>query len=238
MKNLAQFLSFCLTIILAAPNVWSQVSSVNISGSGLSGHITYFRDKESPVIHGTTYLNESFMAGALVLKSGESVPGLFRLNALRKEVEIATGNDTVIFKDALSVKYLKLGGLTFVSSIVIEKSGKRSYINTHFLNLIADGEVQLLKKYNVNLFQNTYVPNYMAGGGDGLTYYTMQKHYYYRFNDGSAARLLERKPKSIAGLFGADVKEVKKLLHSQRLNLMKEPDLVRLFNLLNEKEFN
>ncbi len=233
------YLTLLLVFLLSFssyPGLNAQLSSVNIAGELFSGRIAYYKENKSEAILGSTYISEDWMIGSIVTKSGYKGEGLFRLNALKKEIEMIAGTDTVVLNETFDIEKVMLGGLMFISSITIDKSSaKRFNLNTHFLNLLADGRVQLLKKFKVGSYHNLFVPYYMGGAGDGRMHYRMGVSYYYRVNDGSAAYRLKRDNKTIASIYGVPKGRIKDIVQSNKFNLQKEEDLITLFVILNSE---
>ena len=224
-----------LTFFLNSLSV-AQVSSVNIAGEQFSGRIAYFKEKKSNAILGNTYISKDWMIGSIETVSGHKTEGLVRLNALSKEIELINGKDTVIISETFDIKKVSLGGLSFVTAITIEERGSKIFLNTHFLNMLYDSTIQLLKRFDVGSYHNLYVPNYMGGAGDGNMYYRMGAEYYYRLNNGSAAYPLKRNINHIALIFGIEKKIVRELIRDNKISLNKEKDLVTLFSILNAEK--
>ena len=230
-SSISLLLTLCLNILTVA-----QISTVNIAGEQFSGRIAYFKDTKSKAILGNTYISKDWMIGSIETVSGHKTEGLVRLNALSKEIELVNGNDTVVISETFDIKKVNLGGLSFVTAITIEERGSKILLNTHFLNLLYDSSIQLLKKFDVKSYHNQYVPNYMGGAGDGNMYYRMGVSYYYRLNDGSAAYPLKRNANSIALVFGIEKNVVRNLIRLNKLSISKEKDLVGLFSILNAEK--
>lgn len=220
---------FCAVLPLTG---FTQVRSVNISGQSFSWAVRITQDAHVTGIVGSPYLNRDWMYGKLELNSRQSLTGLFRFNLLDQEMEMVVGKDTMRILNPYEINKIEFSNKSFYFLPIIEKYRGSETLRFGYAEKIADGNTEFYKDYTVEIKNNSYASNYMAGGGDGLDYLHQRSRLLYRSYENEALRVWPNKPKLQAEVMGITRQELLKLVREKKLDMKQERDILSLIDLI------
>ena|GEM_PF-1793371 len=212
----------------------TQIRAINVSGSNMSWSTRYVTPTEIAPVVGSVYLNKDWMSGTLTLNTNDSLSGLFRLNVLSQQMEIIYGEDTLLITNPSPVRNIRIADKSFSYLPVIEKINGKEFLRFAYCEQILPGQLQLFRSFEVNIRNNSYVSNYMGGGGDGQDYYYHETKLLFRNRDMGALRELPHNNKKLAVAFGIDYPAFKTVISQNKLDISNENDIIRLILRLDE----
>lgn len=200
----------------------------------MSWSTRYVTPTEIAPVVGSVYLNKDWMSGTLTLNTNDSLSGLFRLNVLSQQMEIIYGEDTLLITNPSPVRNIRIADKSFSYLPVIEKINGKEFLRFAYCEQILPGQLQLFRSFEVNIRNNSYVSNYMGGGGDGQDYYYHETKLLFRNRDMGALRELPHNNKKLAVAFGIDYPAFKTVISQNKLDISNENDIIRLILRLDE----
>lgn len=141
--------------------------------------------------------------------------------------------DTLGFVKPLNLKHFMLNNRKFIYSYKIGNEYDREYLTADYFEVLTDGKIQLLMNHYIDIELNSYVTNYMGGGGDGREYFVHKNKMYYKNENNGAAREIIRKKKYILGLFTDKRDEIENYIKREHINLKNDDDIRLLFEYYN-----
>jgi len=228
---------FLLLFSLIPLDSVGQMRSTTIQGYGSTDISVSFNtfidyDNTDNGIIGTPYLHRDWMFGELVLDDTIVFNSLFRYNLVRQEIELIVGEDTLAFQQPLRMNRFIIGGKTFVYSLILNQDFAGTFLDGSFFELVVDGNVQLLKKYE----------KVIGGGSDGTKYaaakssiksYQIKISYYVRKNGLDYPEPLKLSNRSVINSFANFKQEVSTFRRKNSIRVKEEQDLAELFNYYN-----
>ncbi len=196
----------------------------------LDGKVTnyYYKKPEVPV-QGSPYLEEAFLKGTINLYKDTLMNIPIRYNIYREQMEFIFNRDTMIMGNVMGINYVTIGDRTFQTSISLEGL---NYVENHFFEVIYDGEYKLLLRRITDIHEDTYVSNYMGGGGSGARKYRTDEYYYVKKGNGTATRL-PRYKSALYQKFPSYRKELKSYIKENDLKLREKENMIKVFGYLN-----
>lgn len=168
---------------------------------------------------GSTYLNESFSPGVIVIKNtGQKISFPMRYNALSNEIEIERKNRVEAIKPVGESEVL-LNNKTFVA---VKHPATNNLI---YVEKLVGVKAKLYDFFEVKL--NKAINDSMLGVDD-KDEYVIKEQLFYQLPDTSIKELPNKK-KDLVKLF----KDEQKFISENKLNLKKKEDLILLFQHLN-----
>ncbi len=232
------FLSF---VILLSLEAFSQEHTVYIDGNAVSAGIASFtitksKSSRKDIITGNPYYNKDWMYGELKIKDNKVYNGLFKYNILHQQMEMVFENDTFIISNPLYIEYVKFANITFIYSLIIDKSKEPgrisgSYFEAH--NDLGDNYI-LLSKYLGGIKESDFGNKYAGGIGDGSRRYSTNVSYFVKFNN-SAAEKVHLSKSSITKLF-PNKEPAEEYIKEKSLKMNNVKDVANLFNHFNKKK--
>lgn len=228
---------FLMLSFLFSENALGQIRSTTIQGYGSTNISVSFNtfidyDNSDSGILGTPYLHSDWLFGELVLDDTIVFNSLFRYNLVRQEIELIVDKDTLAFQQPLRMNRFTIGGKTFIYSLVLSQDLGGTFIEGSFFELVADGDVQLLKKYE----------KVIGGGSDGTKYaaakssiksYQIKESFYVRKIDQDYPEPLRLSNRSVLNSFTNYEQELSAFRRKNRISVKEEQELVELFNYYN-----
>ena len=216
---------------------FSQFSSVRIQdyGSGdFQASFSRFNDRDETVsVIGTPYIHKDFMFGKLILNDSMSIETMFRYNLIAQNIELILGADTMVFMHPLKMDQLIFMGRKFIYDIVLDYNRGNKYLEGAYLEVLADGSCQLLKKYEKNRSSNTSGIKYAAAQTTSDAY-QLRTQLYIRLSEEDAPIRVKRIHPRILQLFESRRNELEKFRKENKLQLRSERDLITLIEYYNE----
>jgi len=132
--------------------------------------------KKDRFILGNQYLSDDWMYGAITLNDSTALTGKLRYNIYLQQIELLTKDkDTLYLSKVSKVNGIDIGNKKFVYQLYVGKEGGKTYLKKgYFQQLARTGKGQLMIQHFKSVELDSYVSNYMGGGGT--------KNYYYRHN--------------------------------------------------------
>lgn len=188
------------------------------------------------LIGGSPFVEESFLEGQITIKSKDplqppqALKTRIRFNTYNNEFEFINNADTLMVTNPQLIKEIQIEEAHYIYTLC---APKENLIEPAYMEVLSDGNVKLLKRYDCEIEQNLSVPYYMGGNGDGAYYYQKDIDYYIKRGDGNALKM----PYSInktTKIFGAKRNLAKAKIKQDNLKIRKnEEDLVELFQYMN-----
>lgn len=198
-----RILSTILLTFILLP-AYSQVKTLYVSGQSMSDHFRMYdsgNENEETKIYGSPYADEHWTVGTIAFKDANSVVSdHLRLNAYSNELEIFNKGKRMAIIQPFKLKEAMVGHRKYIYSFYLYDYGKNEYLSSSYFEVLCEGKIELLRRYYVTIMNNSYVSNYMGGGGDGRNHYTLKNEIYYRSGDNEAARKLSFKKRKYFSL--------------------------------------
>ncbi|MDX2415517.1 MAG: hypothetical protein QNK33_10035 [Bacteroidales bacterium] len=225
-----------LFLLINSVQISAQVSTVYVSGQSMSEHFRMHPSSENvdTKILGSPYADEHWTTGTISFKNiSQIVSDHLRLNASTNELEVFNKGKKMAVIEPFNVKEVKVGDREYIYAFYIYEYGKSFYISSSYFHVICKGKIELLKRYYVRIVNNTYVSNYMGGGGDGRMHYSVKSEYFYRTNGDEAARELGGKKKDILKLMADCKDKIEEFIKENKINVNNDEDVEEIINYYN-----
>ncbi len=235
MKNVFSFLFVVVSIdscfsqveVNRLTNLVQSVSSGSAAyGSGFKG---IYNVRSS--IKGDPYLDTAFrVSNFRFYKTTEQIKTPSRYDVLNNELEIKTTAGVMVLPTKLVADFAvyknQRDSICFVNSAAY-KFEEAPFEG--FLQLVCDGEIQLLKLTRAEIVKPSYNPSLEVGDRDA--YIVKKVTLYYSLTDKKISKI---KGKSeMLSLFGERKELLKSFMTSNRLGFKNEDDLIKIFSLYN-----
>ncbi|MEE4115312.1 MAG: hypothetical protein V2I37_04040 [Marinilabiliaceae bacterium] len=224
---------FSLILLPAFP----QVSTVYVSGQNMSDYFRMYasgNEDEEAKVYGSPYADDHWTVGTISFKETNSVVSdHLRLNAYSNELEIFNKGKKMAIIQPFKLKEARVGNRKYIYSFYLYYNGKNEYLSSSYFEVICEGRIELLRRYYVAIVNNSYVSNYMGGGGDGRNHYTLKNEIFYRSGDNEAARKLPAKKKEILELMKDRENEIALFIKENKINFRTDFDLEKTLNYYN-----
>ena len=186
----------------------------------------YFMAEPSPTdISGKIYLDEGWQEGVILSGDDESGNANIRYNVLSDEMQVLV-NGQILALVSSKIKALRIGEQVFITAPYIRD---QKLVSLGYFELLADGKIQLLRKYKCITQPTEYHPA-VATAKDQE--YVIESEFYFRLVK-DYAKPLKRGKKSILAVFPDGENEMKIYAEKHELNLKKEEAIIQLFNFYN-----
>lgn len=178
-------------------------------------------------IDGTPYMTQSFFKGLVLMTSGDTIYGEFRFDIYGNQVEFRKNGTIMVIATPDSVSKIIFDDqiLTYRKYKSGLDAGKGYFI------LLAEGEYNLLLQKTVILYQpepaRPYTDPRPARFENGKEFLFLQT------GGNPAEKVL--KEDEILRFLGDRSGEAKQYADKEKLNLKKQPDVIKLINYLNQK---
>ncbi len=225
-----------LIILASTVQLSAQVSTVYVSGQNMSDHFRLYSssENEDTKILGSPYADEHWTTGTISFKNiSQIVSDHLRLNASTNELEVFNKGNKMAIIEPFNVKEVKVGDREYIYAFYIYEYGKSLYISSSYFHVIYKGKIELLKRYYVKIVNNTYVSNYMGGGGDGRNHYSVKSEYFFRTNGDEAARELGGKKKDILKLMADCKDKIEEFIKENKINVKNGEDVEEIIKYYN-----
>ena len=190
--------------------LWSSENRVNV----------YYSSGDGKTI-GSPFLSDSWMLGYIYAEN-DTIRAFIRYNILAKRMSFIHKDDTLDITKPFMINRIIFSNLHFIYSIAVQKMGKRQFVNSDYFQVLTGNsdQLQLLSKMSKNLEENSYVGNYMGGGGDGRTKIVLRTGYYLKKADG-CANPVKRTRKSLLSVMSDKKEELISFIYNEKLLLKK-----------------
>lgn len=236
------FLITAFVWLLFIPDSFAQISTVHIKGYGSTDFSASFMkfsdwDSNEKAILGTPYINKDWMYGELVLDTDLSIETMFRYNLESQNIELIYDLDTLIFLQPLRMKEFHFMGKKFIYDIALGSDRRGDYMEAAYLEVLVDGNCQLLRKYE----------KFISTGSNGLKYaaaeastetYQMRTNLYIRYSPLNAPVRLNKINKRIIDSFPGNNSDLVAYIRDNSLKLNSEDNLMRLIEYYNSLVVN
>lgn len=209
------------------PNIDRKKSATKMNGVTT----IHYGGESSKHVLGSAYLSEAWLHGYIKLKTGETVEDIkLRYNIWQDMMElVVNGKDTLNIDSPVKVAEVGFGGKVFQYNIIKEPG---NIIKGGYFELLTNGHVKLLVRREMKISSDSYVSNYMGGGGSGASYYVTIDNLYIKRGQGGAVRLKKTKKALIEALSDRE-DEVEKFISEKKLNVTKVKDIIEIVNYYN-----
>ena len=175
-------------------------------------------------IDGNPYYSKKFKPGKIILSTGKELE-VDRMNYNIHIDKISYKNEDAVFNtaDNLNIEEFYIDDVKFIYSLV----GNRN--RPEVFEVLADGEVKLLKKHHTNIRKGKPSNGYNDATKDR---YILYSEYYFKKGDLPAEKFND-KDKEVLTILADKKKELEKHMDDKRLNAKKEKELIKIFNYYN-----
>ena len=228
-------LSFITTILIFYSTTIKAQTSVHVQGLKTVSSFTTNSpaDETFNKIKGSPYYNKEFMFGNVAMYDGKKYNGLFRYNLYSQEMEFIYKYDTLIIDNPIKVKHISFAAKKFAFSVIVQNQWRKNLIYGGYFEVLNQGQCQLLIKYEMDFRLNKYVANYGGGGGDGSYRFIPSEYYFMRLNIYEPAFKFKKSKRFIFKTFQDNKKEISAFMKSDKINMNKRGDLIKLFEYIN-----
>lgn len=226
MKNLLLFIT--VLIFSFSHSLYSQ--NLTKSGAGYLDYSTFYNRTEyqtnNPNIEGTPYLSETFTMGT-ISPLDERYP--IRYNAVSDVFEVKQLDDNIIILNKSNLDYLIKINNTYYKSFKF----KESKDGFGYFNIVTKNEnVNLLKRTTIKFFKEKKAVNSYSTGKKAYFDEAKTALFIY-FKKDESIKELPTRTKSFTALFPGKEDAIKKYIKSEKLNLKKESDVIKVINYAN-----
>lgn len=229
MKTLSIF--FSLFIITSF--VFSQDLNNNqdVISSGGSGTMVYLFDKSDKTVEGTPYVQDDFFPARVTAKKEEIFN--LRYNAVTGEMEIKSNqiNNPTINKNiqGIAVTFLK-DNKTYISTTYFDKDGNTTV--GFLLSLTQPNAKNRLFLQERKKFVESKPAKSSYQDAQPARFDKLNDVFYFAVGS-DIAKPLSTNKKEIASNFPEHKNDILKFIGSEKLNVKKQDDLIKLFNYIN-----
>lgn len=197
-------------------------------GTFYPGKQYFMAPPEPSNILGQTFLDENWREGAILSQEDESGVAQIRYKVLNDEMQVLVEGKIMALTPA-KIKALRIGDKIFITAPYFPDGGT---MTLGFFELLAEGEVELLKRYWCDTRPTEFHPA-VATAKD--VEYVVKEEYFFRWQK-DYAKPFKRSKKSVLELFEGRWKGAKDYAVKEKLNFKKEEDLARFFIQFNQLE--
>ncbi|MGJ8591088.1 MAG: hypothetical protein ACSHXF_00990 [Aquaticitalea sp.] len=223
----------CIAFLISGMVKAQDLTTSHLVVTSKTGSVTSF-DKSDKTIQGSPYIQDNYYPARITADS-EQIFNV-RYNAITDEMEINTEESTV---QAIN-KNLPGITVTFLVDSKIYKS--MSYLNEEGISVIgylipiinADSKVKLFIKESKK-FTDSKPAKSSYQAAVPAKFISIDDVYYFNIND-EMAKPLSNNKKEIASLFPKHEKNILNYIKSEKLNVKKKDDLIKLFTHINQLE--
>lgn len=179
-------------------------------------------------IKGSAYLNKNFVLGSITTRSKilyQNIP--LRYNIYNDDIEFKTKQGGyVAIANPSAIKEIKIGEDTFIYTTKVKN--KRESLG--FYKLTADGNTQLLTRYNIYFTGATQTTGYKAA--EPPKFNKNPNTYFIKIGDNAPVRISKKKDLQI--IFSTKSKELLAYVKKEKINIRKEDGLIKLVQFINQ----
>lgn len=158
------FYTFTIIFILTINLILAQSSLYIQSRSGLTEvflRSTPPKDNFSD-IRGSPYLSANWEYGTVTLNNNKKFQGLFRYNIYSQEIELLYKNNFLSINAPHKIREIRIGPRKFIYALIIEKKKGYKFLFTGYLEILAEGKVNLLLHRGINIKEDTSPSDILA----------------------------------------------------------------------------
>lgn len=210
----------------------SPYSNANMSTEYVDGIKTY-RSKEGSngIVIGDPFLDPEFKKGAIYFSDSTKLVDIkLRYNVFLDKMDIVFKGDTFGIQPSYRMVGLQIGDRLFMNSLMYDKWTKE--FKYGYLEVLADGNLKLLKQYQKTYTYNSFTTKYNGGGGDKNYHYIDKDRLFYKTGIASAIELKKGK-KKILKIFEDEAPMIEEYVEEKKLNFRSEEDLKEIFEYYN-----
>lgn len=224
-----------IILVLFSELINAQTSMYVSTGmGGVSSFATTSAAKqEFKDIKGSPYYNKDFMFGYVEMYDSIKFSGLFRYNLYNQEMEFIFRNDTLIIDNPIKVKQICYAAKKFSYSVIVQNAFRKNLIYGGYFEVLNQGKIQLLVKYEMDFRLNRYVAYYGGGGGDGSYRFIPSELYFMRLNIDEPAFKFKKSKRFILKMFPKNRTEISAFIRTDHIDINKRADLIKLFEYIN-----
>lgn len=224
-----------LAVLLFAPYIaMSQTVVGGVEGKGMDmnarpGGIVKEIKLEEPKLLGSTYIDDDWFRGSLVLFSGHKIENYpLRYDIKNHVVEIKIENkDKVKVLQGIRIEQFEwYNHYTAQQEVFINSSLLDASLTSSFMErlTVSEGTIMLVARYKVKLIRGNYVQALDLGERDHRL--VKKKEYYFRM--GKQLVAVPYKKKKLELLFPDIYVEIKSYMKKENLRLKVESDIIKL----------
>ncbi len=177
--------------------------SVYLTGQGMSDVIRLNPSASELKVGGSPYADEHWTEGVVLSRDSlELIRDHLRLNAYTGQMEIFNKGDKLSIVKPFEIDHVLVGKKDYIYSFIISGTEGSFFISSAYFELLSADSIELLRRYQGKIVNNSYVSNYMGGGGDGNNYYSVKSSLYTRNGNGTAAVKLPSSRRQLSMVFG------------------------------------
>lgn len=221
-------LLFSLTLILSFTVVYAQIANV----PGVGNEV--LRTSKYVDISGSPYLYEDWKSGTVTDKGGKTFPNvLIKFDAYKNVVEINQNGEVMLLSNELypkfSISFVPAGSNTVVNQFFqCGFEGIEGISNKVYLEVLRNGAVQILKKYEI-IYEENIITNY---GTSSIRKNFQKKERYFLKTSGKYVEV-KLNSKSILEALGSLKKVADQYLSDNKFKIKTESNLLLLIDHLN-----
>lgn len=184
-------------------------------------------------IIGEPFLDKEFTEGAVFFSDSTKLEDVkLRYNVYQDKMEVVFQGDTVGIQPSYRMTGLQLGDKIFINSLMYDEWTRE--FKYGYLELLINGKVMLLKKYEKSFKYNSFATNYNGGGGDRNFHFIDKEKLFYKKGVESAIQVKKRK-KKVLEIFGDHAEKIEEYVKENNLRYRKEEDLAKIFQYYNSE---
>ena len=197
-----------------------------VSGGGIRTMNIKSKPKETK---GSYYYNDVWYTGTIKLFSGEEVQAYpLKYDMKMNQIDIKV-NESVKIISIGAVKEIIWVNPTGQSEVLRNISMYKNIEGYGFLSVLAEGNITLLKKTDLDLLESNY--NGIVDAGNESKKYIKKEKYYIK--SGDKIILIKKKKKTILNKFKDKAEKVELFSSENDLNFKDDVDLEKIFNYYN-----
>ena len=181
-------------------------------------------------IEGDPFLYQDFVPGALLLKTGESIPLNFRYDIFKGEIQFGKKDEIYALINPESVSLVLIDSLRFIYAGYLKSPGDISSVENSWFILKKDGKCKLLIRKNLRLQAAVPPKPYQEEGNPAKFIHTRDT--YYIQPEGRNAVKIDNK-KDLLNFLPDKKNELDKFIETNRLGTKDLDDLVKIVTFYN-----
>lgn len=181
-------------------------------------------------IKGSAYLNEEFTLGSITTKNNIKYQGVpLRYNIYNDDIEFELKEGIFLaISNPESLKEVTIGDETFIYTKKINKKGE----SLGYYKLVTTGNTMLLTRYHIVFVGPQATTGYKAAAPAKLN--RNANTFLLKVGDNNPIQIAKKK--DLEFIFGTEAKKLLAYLKSEKLNVKKEKDLIKLVQFINLKD--
>lgn len=194
--------------------------------------------KEDKMVIGNQYLSDDWMYGAISLKNSTALMGKLRYNIYLQQIELLTdNNDTLYLSDISKVDNIDIGNHSFIYRLYVGKEADKSYLKGGYFQKLAQTNTgQLLIQHSKSMELDSYVSNYMGGGGTNNYYYRHQYDLYFLPDKNTQLEKISKLDEVGEMLFSGDIAIFREYIKKYNIHLKDYRGLMQIVQLYKKME--